>query len=148
MGISILTPVLTPPVMYSTPPNDVSLTAAVTGVSTQASPGDHVHKVNDTGWQTPTLSGAWVNYSTGWRTARYRRVDGLVIIEGLVRSGTGTIFTLPVGYRPLENLLFAVDGDTQVHKRVDVNGDGTVVFNGPGGAPGYMGINCIFYAEQ
>jgi hypothetical protein len=57
-------------------------------------------------WLTPTLSSPWTVYGSGYMPPRYKRQAGIVYIEGLVRGSTtgalitGTIFTLPVGYRP------------------------------------------------
>lgn len=60
----------------------------------------------DYDWSIGTLVNSWVAYDTppgyspGFVTARYRRWGQYVVLAGLVKSGTGTIFTLPVGYRP------------------------------------------------
>lgn len=51
-------------------------------------------------WQTPTLAGAWANTGSGFSVAGYYKQDGVVHLRGNLSSGTGTIFTLPVGYRP------------------------------------------------
>jgi hypothetical protein len=54
---------------------------------------------------------SWVNFDAD-RPARYYKDRGRVFLSGLVKSGTigGTIFTLPVGYRPasVNGLLFPV----------------------------------------
>ena len=69
----------------------------------------------DTGWTSVLAAGAgdgrftnsWVNYGSGYETARYRKIGNQVFIEGLVANGTAgsSVFTLPVGYRPLTNKL-------------------------------------------
>lgn len=58
---------------------------------------------SDTGW-IEVLGGvgfqnAWVNYDS--RTARFRRINGIVYTEGIVKSGVvgPTIFQYPVGFR-------------------------------------------------
>jgi len=55
------------------------------------------------GWIVPTLVNSWVNYSTTNSTVAYMKDTlGFVHLKGVVKSGTsGTVFTLPVGYRPL-----------------------------------------------
>src|SRR3954471_15471582 len=64
---------------------------------------------SDTGWIAPTLAGAWANHTPGtWAVAGYRRKNGIVYLKGLVKSGTGTIFTLPNGFRPVEATHMAV----------------------------------------
>lgn len=52
-------------------------------------------------WHFPTLAAGWADKGTGYPVARYRLAnDGYVELGGLVVGGTGTIFTLPAGYRP------------------------------------------------
>lgn len=81
----------------------------------------------------PAFAGAWVNYASSpyvqpaqfWRDS-----SGLVHLSGLVRAGAiGTIFTLPVGYRPLVGQpIFIVDAGPGV-ARIDVTPDGQVQVN-------------------
>ncbi|KKK52619.1 hypothetical protein LCGC14_3103070, partial [marine sediment metagenome] len=59
--------------------------------------------INDSGqWIAPTLLNSWVNYAATYDTTGYMKDGfGFVHLKGLVKSGVaGTIFTLPVGYRP------------------------------------------------
>lgn len=59
-------------------------------------------------WKTPTLLNGWVDYGSTWQGARYRRLGGVVYIQGLVKSGTAsTVFNLPAGYRPAAALMFS-----------------------------------------
>jgi hypothetical protein len=53
-------------------------------------------------WRAPTLLNGWIDYDAGWHPAEYKRDNGIVYIQGLVKAGTiaTTIFTLPAGYRP------------------------------------------------
>lgn len=88
-------------------------------------------------WASMLLENSWVNYglsSTGYQTtdAAFTKTSaGVVIIKGMVKSGTTTsstvIATLPVGYRPAENLIFQT-GYANAAARVDVWADGTVRF--------------------
>jgi hypothetical protein len=151
MGISALLTAAPPPVLATTTPSDVSMTAGAVGLSPYAARGDHVHLWTqpDTGWQTPTLQNGWLNYSTidiNWRDAVYRRIGNIVIIEGLMRSGPAgsTIFTLPAGYRPVRNLLWSTFCDAGVG-RLDVTSSGQV--NHQTGGTAYFSINCVFVAE-
>lgn len=77
----------------------------------QAARGDHTHPIADTGWveASSLLVNGWVNYGSTWETCAYRRVNGVVYLRGLIRSGTTSsggggipyrFFTLPVGFRP------------------------------------------------
>lgn len=80
----------------------------ITGVGI---PGHTHHQLmEDTGWITPSFENGWINYdAAAYQPARYRKVGNIVYISGLVKNGTPnqTIFTLPVGFRPLRNLHFA-----------------------------------------
>lgn len=62
-------------------------------------------------WIAPTLANGWINYGSGFSDAKYMRKNGIVYLKGLIKSGTvGTatpFFTLPVGYRPADQKLFA-----------------------------------------
>jgi hypothetical protein len=61
-------------------------------------------------WTYPTLGYSWANYGSGYASARYKRENGVVTVEGLVRSGTVSStsppFVLPTGYRPDSTLQF------------------------------------------
>jgi len=87
---------------------------------------------SDSGWQNAVLLNDIENYSIGsYGNAKYRKKDGIVSIQGLVRNGTPTgantdIFILPVGYRPDKALILntLVSGNTIV--RLDVLPSGQV----------------------
>ena len=90
--------------------------------------GNHVwlYKINEAsflgfgsaqgnGWSVPTFTSPWANYDNAgtWQVARYRWEGANVIrIEGLVKTTANitpiaSIFTIPVGYRPPQNLITA-----------------------------------------
>jgi hypothetical protein len=49
----------------------------------------------------PVFAGSWVNFGGSDSTAAFRRErGGIVRLKGTVKTGSGTIFTLPTGYRP------------------------------------------------
>ena len=80
----------------------------------------------------PTLLSGWVNYGDGFAAAGYYKgPDNRVHLQGLIKSGTvadGTvIFTLPVGFRPLQKEIFIVFISGGGFGRVDVNDNGSVV---------------------
>jgi hypothetical protein len=61
--------------------------------------------------QTPTLLNSWVNRGGGFTSAGYWKDNfGVVHLVGTVTGGTANtvVFTLPAGYRPAENVEFAV----------------------------------------
>lgn len=82
----------------------------------------------------PAYQNSWVSYdSTLFYGARYYRdSDGYIYLEGLVKSGTiadgttGTIFTLPVNFRPNVRILFPVVSNGAIG-RCDIYTDGSVV---------------------
>lgn len=104
------------------------------------------------GWQTPTLTAPWVNYTPGgFQVARYRRVGNEAIIEGLLDtngtsvSGTLTIFTLPIGYRPPLGYIFPAMSNSSTARQLSILSSGVVqVSSLPAGAVGFLSINCRF----
>jgi len=90
----------------------------------------------DLTWITPTYGSGWGDYGSGWGGARYLKTsDGTVRIKGLIRNtsgGTSTagglIFTLPVGYRPVDTQRFLGAIPAGV-SQIDVLANGTVVLN-------------------
>lgn len=60
-------------------------------------------------WQTPTLVNSWANFGAPYANARYMRKNGIVYVQGMVKTGAkGTvIFTLPTGFRPAADLAFS-----------------------------------------
>lgn len=89
-------------------------TAAAVGAKITATMYNQlVALLTDSGWITATLAGTWVNFGAPYENAQYRILNGVVYLAGVVKSGatTGTILTLPAGYRPLATLRFPlVDG--------------------------------------
>lgn len=105
--------------------------------------------IADTGWisvaSTVGFQNGWVDYDA--RTVRYRRLNGVVYIEGLAKNGTAgsTIFTLPQGFR-CSNRLFA-DKNLLINRGgvaglLTIGGDGRVS-DASGGATLYVDLNGI-----
>ncbi|MBD1925764.1 hypothetical protein H6F74_05635 [Trichocoleus sp. FACHB-90] len=80
-------------------------------------------------WRLATLSNGWINVGGVFApTAYYKDPLGIVHLRGLVSSGTGIIFTLPVGYRPTGyRLIFPVLALNAI-ARIDVLLNGSVNF--------------------
>lgn len=84
---------------------------------------------------------SWANFSTPWRGASFSKsADGYVTFGGVVTAGSvGTImFTLPDGYKPSADCMFAIaNSDTTASVgTVQVKADGKVYFvNGAAGSP-------------
>lgn len=114
-------------------------------------------------YTTPSYGTGWADYdavSTGWRGGGYTiDRDGFVCLIGLIKrttatAGHQTIFTLPAGYRPLEQQLYilsCVIGGTITACRVDIDTAGVVQFvTSVASAIGYLPLNNIppFLAGQ
>jgi len=78
-----------------------------------------------------SLKNSWLNFAGFVPTCYWKDKYGVVHIEGLVQSGTTTngtvVFTLPAGYRPPANLVFATHTSPQNVCRVDVSISGDVI---------------------
>ncbi len=100
----------------------------------------HNQTDDDTGWIEADLDNGFVNYYNGYSKARYRRKNGVVYIDGLVKGGAKgkVIFTLPTGFLPDFRLIFPVLGNNAA-LRVDIlpNGDVTAVTH-------YIGWQSLF----
>lgn len=80
-------------------------------------------------WIAPTFQNAWVDFGSPDTLAGYHKDQfGWVHIKGKVKTGTIglSIFTLPVGYRPLEDYRFAVTSNGAFGS-VKISTSGTVV---------------------
>lgn len=120
----------------------------ITGVGSTA----HSHpEIEDTGWLdlTPYLVNGWVNYDNTYGPPRYRRKNGIVYVQGLIRSGTlgAIVATLPAGFRPpagIPKLLFSVLGDANVPNRYDVDTNGNII-NAGGASNGWSSLTGITF---
>jgi hypothetical protein len=80
----------------------------------------------------PAFGGSWANYdvNTYARVAFYKDALGDVVVVGTVGSGSaGTVFTLPVGYRPLKNIQFGLANGATTAARATVGSNGTVAID-------------------
>ena len=81
-------------------------------------------------WHDATLLNSWVVFGSTFSPPRYRKtLDGIVHLEGLVKSGTVTAGTpvlyLPEGYRPPYDIIIVGMSTDAVH-RTTVRTDGQV----------------------
>ena len=109
------------------------------------------HEVGAT--SEPAFQNSWTNYnsylvSPFYATAGfYKDSQGFVHLKGLVRSGTigAVIFTLPVGFRPLErHILSSISGAGAT--RMDVHANGEVQHGGS--SNDWVALDLTFKAEQ
>jgi hypothetical protein len=99
-----------------------------------------LYLVGDLAWTAPTLAGTWVNFGSGFTTAGYRRIGDMVHLKGTIKLGVvnTTAFTLPVGYRPTAQAIFAVESN---------NAFGVVVVNAAGTVVPTTGSNVYFQLD-
>lgn len=104
---------------------------------------------SDTGWITPAaMFNSWVDFGLGHVPTRYRRKDGIVYVQGLVKNGLigQGVFVLPAGFRPAHQLVFGVvDGTNTANGRLDILSSGNVL--PAAGNNSYFALNCAFPAE-
>lgn len=108
-------------------------------------------------WTALTLQNGWVNYGLSYAPARYCKVNGIVYVQGLIKSGIMTsatvIANLPVGFRPLWNLRWLSYCDTMqntpaVAGSVEANNNGDIT-TGIKVSNGWFSLDAIqFPAEQ
>lgn len=100
-------------------------------------------------WITPTLTNSWVNFGGSYENAGYMKDSlGFVHLKGLVKSGVASqsIFTLPVGYRPLNTRYMSTVGGGTI-ATIDINASGAVIPNGTGIASS-CSLECITFRAE
>jgi hypothetical protein len=111
---------------------------------------DTWHTVGNSG--EPAFQNSWTHYGAPFPQAGFRKFpDGKVKLRGLVKGGAvGTyVFTLPVGYRPPTQPIFACDSNSGIHARVDVYSTGEVLVSATStGAPGYLSLANIEFDTE
>lgn len=103
---------------------------------------DSWHNVGGSG--EPAFENSWANYGSSYVVARFRKdAGGFVHIQGMVASGSGTVFTLPAGYRPDTKTRFNAQGNSGLGQ-TDIDTDGTVDYIAGGNT--WFLLDCSFYA--
>lgn len=97
-----------------------------------------------TAWTGVTFVNSWVNY-VGNQACQYRKIGDIVEVRGLTSSGTLTgsaaCFTLPSGFRPLTQQIFACTSNSVFgFFKVDTNGDVVPL----AGSNVWFAVNCSF----
>lgn len=116
--------------------NNATLNALVNGAQSVA-------------WEAPMLAGSWADFGGGYNPASFcKDLAGFVHLRGMVKGGSGTIFTLPARCRPQYRcrLTSLAGGDAACRIEVDV--DGAVVWAG-GGTNAFVSLdNLSFEAAE
>jgi len=94
---------------------------------------DPWHRVGTAG--EPAFGASWVNYNASYFMAFRKGLDGVVRLRGLLKGGANgsSPFTLPVGYRPVQEesyLVFAAGGSAYI----TITNAGVVSITGQGAA--------------
>lgn len=104
-----------------------------------------VNHKND--WIIPNIAAGWTIYGApNYDTVAYMKRYGVVYVRGAVSATTATlgnsVFTLPVGYRPLKKKIIPVVSSNGGIIRLDIsNIDGSI---SPVG--GYQGANLAYFS--
>lgn len=116
----------------------------------------------DTGWHVvgqpgePAFQNGWTNYGGTWRGAVFRKTSGIVKVQGLVIHAAGNVapsiaFTLPAGYRPGADIMFAAasSNGSELATRVDVTSAGDVrLGQGLPSGSGYFSMTGISFPAE
>jgi hypothetical protein len=106
-------------------------------------------------WQTPTLAGTWVNLAGGYQPIKYRLVDDMIEMVGVITNASvvanpSTLFTLAAGWRPAAAQHVATVAVWSSASRavcLDIATSGVIVldFHGAiGAAVGHLDMDCRF----
>lgn len=97
---------------------------SVNGQTGNVSVGD------DSGWQPAPLMNGFIDYGANWQIARFRRLNGVVYLEGSIKNGAPSvpIFILPPGFMPVDKLIFSTIGNNTL-ARIDIDSNGVVEAN-------------------
>lgn len=98
--------------------------------------------------KAPALTNSWANYGASYANSGYSRTeDGVVSLRGMVSSGTvgAVIFTLPMGYRPVNQLVFTVITSSGIG-RLDIFPNGDVALASGGNE--YVSISGISFVTR
>jgi hypothetical protein len=119
----------------------------------QAARGDHTHAptgLPDTDWIAFPFVNGFTNYGSTWETMMYRRLGGVVHVEGFGEGGartSGTVIgTLPVGFRPRGDKHYPIGQDTIGDPRVNIYQDGRIAVNKMGS--GWFTLELHYVAYQ
>ena len=81
-----------------------------------ALPLDHIESEFYPTFTDVTFAGAWTNFGGVYEEASYARLGHVVRLRGAIKhavtSTTGTIFTLPIGFRPAKQRFWSIPANT------------------------------------
>lgn len=92
-------------------------------------------KADAEAYVTPTFNNSWTNFGSPWEPLRcYKDKWNVVHVSGMISAGTNafgtTMFTLPVGYRPVTQRIYTgagfISGTNDSFGSLVINTNGTV----------------------
>jgi hypothetical protein len=98
-------------------------------------------------WQPLTLTNGWVAWDASY-TPKYRKVGDNVQLRGLMKDGANASpFTLPVGYRPVQEETFVCFGSNQL-AAISVGSNGAAAIQVPTltGTGKYVYLSAIIFS--
>lgn len=88
----------------------------------------------DSGWVNLPYANGWRDYGGSWEPGRYRKLNGVVYLQGLISSGTvtsqTTMATVPAGFRPAGDKHYPV-ASAAAYGQINVFADGRITTNAP-----------------
>ena len=123
----------------------------VQGGQTRRSTVAAIADVRKGAWVAPTLNAPWTSYGDVFATAAIRKDGSRVQFRGVVKGGAGgtVLFTVPAGYRPPTQQIFATLSDAAAVTRIDVRPTGDVLVGlPPSTAVAWLSLDGIgYYAD-
>lgn len=93
----------------------------------------------------PAFQNSWVNYGSTFDTAAFRMdPDGWVHFKGLIKSGSGVVFTLPAGYRPARTS-YGTNVNNGSPGYVSIGSNGNVSIGISSGSNAYCSLNGVSF---
>ena len=110
-----------------------------------------------TAWTALTLQNSWVPLGSSYTNPVYRKIGDIVYVQGSIRNagtftgpGQSIASTLPVGFRPLTNLMFpAIFGGTDTWGgpgRVDAMASGNILVTYSATLVGCATLTCFAFS--
>lgn len=114
------------------------------------------YPIGSTVWKEPVFQNSWKSYGYCWGAVGYtKNTDGIVSLKGLIGGGStsGTIFTLPVGYRPARTDVYCAVNTynatpTDAHAALWIRPSGDVEISSGVSSTWLSLSGCNFVAEQ
>jgi len=110
--------------------------------------------ISMTPWVQPALANGWLHYAAPYGPMRWRKINGMVVGNGLAASGTVSttvaVFTMPVGFRPAVNEILTAGtsplAGAPYYSEIRVRLDGSVMFQT--GVAGYFSLANMNYLAE